>query len=243
MKAPAVTGRPWRVTRVTTIVKPAAATKRPAAPAPGARAVARAAAERRAERRRQRRDAPAGLSEARGLRPLPPALQGRGEQAPRPGAASLAAPPADQRRSAQGGEARASGLRRLRGVGRRRQGRGDQAAGRATRPPSCARGPVRRAHAGRAAPSLPVAVLAPAAWMGRHDHLRPQLVRPGPRRAGREPRHRGAVAPRLSGDQRLRAHAGRRGNDRDQALDAHVARRAVAPFRPPPRRRRSSRGS
>ena len=88
----------------------------------------------------------------------------------------------------------------------------------------------------RASPPLPLAVLAPAARMGWHDHLRPQLVRACPGRAGREPRHRGAVAAGLSGDHGLRAHLGRRGHGRDQALDAHVARGAIAPLRPSPRR-------
>ena len=99
------------------------------------------------------------------------------------------------------GQARAAGVHRLRGVGRRRQGRRDQAAGRAPRPPPRAHRALRRAHARRAAPPLLVALLAAAARMGRHDHLRPQLVRAGPGRAGREPRHRGAVAPGLPGDQ------------------------------------------
>ena len=116
------------------------------------------------------------------------------------------------------------------------QGWRHQAAGRAARPPARARRPVRRADARRVAAPLPVAVLAAAARMGRHDHLRPQLVRARARRAGRELRHRGAVAPRLPGDRRLRALARRRGNGRDQALDAHVGRGAVAPVRTAPGR-------
>ena len=209
--------------------------------ATAAQVAPRATARRRQRRRYRRRrswhqDNRACLSTAGGLRPLAEALQRRGGQASREGAAPPAPLAADQWRSAQRRQPRPSGVHRLRGVGRRRQGRRDQAARRAARPPTRARRPVRRAHARRAAPSLPVAVLAAAARVGRHDHLRPQLVRACARRAGREPRHRGAVAPGLPGDHRLRALPGRRGNGRHQALDAHVARGAAAPVHTAPGR-------
>ena len=96
--------------------------------------------------------------------------------------------------------------------------------------------PFAAPDARRVAAPLPVAVLAAAARMGRHDHLRPQLVRARAGGAGGELRHRGAVAARLPGDRRLRALAGRRGNGRDQALDAHVGRGAAAPVRAAPGR-------
>ena len=57
-------------------------------------------------------------------------------------------------------------LRPVRGLGRVRQGRRDQAARLAARPAPRARGAVRRADAGRAAPPLPVALLAAAARAG-----------------------------------------------------------------------------
>ena len=76
------------------------------------------------------------------------------------------------------------------------------------RPPPCAHRPVRRADARRVAPPLPVALLAATPRMGRYDHFRPLVVRPGAGGTGGGSGHRGAVAEGLRGDQRLRAHVG-----------------------------------
>jgi hypothetical protein len=155
--------------------------------------------------------------------------EGRGNTAGRsPGpAAAAAADPGRPDRDRRQAAARAAGLRGVRGVGRVRQGRGDQAAGRAAGPAARPGRPVQRAHLRRETPPLPVAVLAGAAGLGWHGGARPVLVRPGAGGAGREVRHRGAVAARLPGDRGLRADASRRGHDHRQVLDAPVAGRAA----------------
>ena len=78
--------------------------------------------------------------------------------------------------------ARAAAVRRLRGRRRVRQGRRDQAPRRPARSPPRARRLDRRADVRREAPSLPVALLAAAARLGRDGGARPLLVRA---RAGR----------------------------------------------------------
>ena len=105
-----------------------------------------------------------------------------------------------------------------------------------TRPPARAGGAVRRAHLRREAAPLPLAVLAGAARLGRHGRARPHLVRPGAGRAGRGVRDRGGVAAGLRRDRRPRDHAGRRGHDPGQVLDARLAGGAAAPVRVPPGR-------
>ncbi len=92
-------------------------------------------------------------------------------------------------------------MRRLRGLGRLRQGRGDQtpggAAGSAPRP----RRPVRRARARTRSATTSSALLAGAAGLGRDDRLRPLLVRAGAGRAGRglrQPRRSGGAPTRRS---------------------------------------------
>ena len=75
---------------------------------------------------------------------------------------------------------------------------------------------------------LPVAVLEARPEGRDGDHLRPFLVRPGPRRAARALRHRGRVAAGLPRAQRIRARAGRARRDRDQVLAAYQQGRAAA---------------
>ena len=79
---------------------------------------------------------------------------------------------------------------RVRGLGRIRKGRRDQAARRPDRPAPRPRRPVRRADARREAPPLPVALLARAPRLGRDGRVRPLVVRPRAGGAGRGLRHR-----------------------------------------------------
>ena len=108
------------------------------------------------------------------------------------------------------------------------QGRRDQAPRRPARSPPRARGRDRRADARREAPSLPVALLAAAARLGRDGGARPLLVRARARRARGGVRRRGGVAARLRGDQRLRAQPRPGGDDPRQVLAARLARGAAA---------------
>ena len=124
-----------------------------------------------------------------------------------------------------------AGVRPLRGLGRLRQGRGDQAPGRAARPAPRARRAVRGADVRREAPPLPLAFLAGAAGLGRHGRVRPLLVRAGAGRAGRGLRDHRAVEARLRRDRRVRALALPRGHDPRQVLAAHLRRGAARAVR------------
>ncbi len=111
----------------------------------------------------------------------------------------------------------------LRGLGCRRQGRGDPAhhpvAGGRRLPGDLHRGPDR----GGAEVPLPVAVLARPAARRPVRHLRPDLVRPGPGGAHRRVRDARAVAARLRRDQRLRGPDGRARLLRREVLAAHLS--------------------
>jgi polyphosphate kinase 2 (PPK2 family) len=80
-----------------------------------------------------------------------------------------------------------------------------------------------------AAPSLPVALLAPSAAGRACDHLRSQLVRSCPRRACGGLRQRPGMAPGLRRDQRVRAPADRPRHRAGQVLAAHHEGRAEGP--------------
>ncbi len=139
--------------------------------------------------------------------------------------------------------ARPAAVRAVRGLGRVRQGRSDQAAGGAARPPPRAGRAVRRAHLRRAAPPLPVAVLAGAAGLGRLRGARPVLVRPRARRAGRGLRHRGAVVAGVRRDRRVRADPHRRGHGAREVLAARLARTSSSPASRAAATTRCARGS
>ena len=118
----------------------------------------------------------------------------------------------------------------VRGVGRLRQGRRHQAPGRPPRPAARARRAVRRTVPPRAAPPLPVAVLADVARVGRDGRAGPLLVRPRPRRAGRGIRCRGGLGAGLPRDRRPGDDPGGRGHDHREVLPAPLARGAAEPL-------------
>ncbi len=118
------------------------------------------AADRRTARRLRLRWGTRGLRSASwdastqvDLSPVPRPQGGGARAAARLDAAGAAAP--DPRRPDRRAGAGAAALRRLRGLGRLRQGRRDQTAGRAAGPAPRPRRPVRRAERRREAPPLP----------------------------------------------------------------------------------------
>ena len=152
-------------------------------------------------------------------------------------AAATMAPAAPAHRRADGHRrARAGPAVRVRGQRRGRQGRGHQAPRRAAGPAPLPRDVVRQADVRREAPSVPLALLPVRAGPRRDVGVRPQLVRPGARRAGRGLRHRRGVGSGLRGDRQLRAHQLARGRDHRQVLAADQRRGAAAPLRGPPER-------
>ena len=113
---------------------------------------------------------------------------------------SAGAARAAEQAAAQGPRPGALGDRAVRRLGRRRQGRRHPAHRLGPRTAKLSGHPGRGAHRRGACPSLSVALLASPRPRRPRDDLRPQLVRPRPRRARREPRHAGRVEPRLCGD-------------------------------------------
>ena len=147
------------------------------------------------------------------------------------------APAAPPHRRADGHRrARARPAVRVRGQRRGREGRGDQAPRRAAGPPPLPGDVVRQADVRREAPSVPLALLPVRAGPRRDVGVRPQLVRPGARRAGRGLRHGRGVGSGVRGDRQLRAHQLARGRDHRQVLAADQRRGAAAPLRGSPER-------
>src|SRR3954465_6182587 len=125
--------------------------------------------------------------------PLPPAEEARGGRAARCRADAAAGGPPRARRAGRRPRDRPARMRAVRGLGRERQGRRDQAPRRRARPAPRPRGPVLRAELRREAPPLALALLARAARLGRDVGARPLVVRPRARRAGGEVRDPRAV--------------------------------------------------
>ena len=119
----------------------------------------------------------------------------------------------------------------LRGPGRGRQGRHDQAVHRAPQP---ARRPGRRAgqaHRARAHPVVLPALRRAPADGGRDRAVRPLLVQPGRRRAGDGLLHPGRVPGVHAPGPGVRADAGAQRHPPDQVLVLGVPRRAAHPVR------------
>src|SRR5918995_513761 len=132
-------------------------------------------------------------------------------------------------------DARSAGLCGVRGVGCLGEGRCDQTTRRAARPPSRARGPVRRPDSRREAAPLPGPLLRPAAGLGRYGGVRPVVVRPRAGRARRRPCERAAMATGVRRDRAVRtlARPGRHGGR--EALAPDLGPGAVASLREPSR--------
>ena len=109
----------------------------------------------------------------------------------------------------------------VRGLGRRRQGRHHPPAGLAARPARLQGVADRRTASGGTGAALPVPLLAPPALPRPARGVRPLLVRPRAGGARRGLRRRSGMAPRLRGDQRLRAAARRRRHPAGEDLPAH----------------------
>ena len=115
----------------------------------------------------------------------------------------------------------------LRGAGRGRQGRHDQADHRVPQP---AGRPDRRAAQPDRAGARPVVLPAlhrPPPGQGRDRHLRPLLVQPRRRRAGDGLLHRRGVRPVHDPDPDLRADADRRRDPAAEVLVLGLRRRAA----------------
>ena len=133
--------------------------------------------------------------------------------------------------------------RRPAGHRRRRQGRHGQARAARHQPHRRARVLLPRALQRGAGARLPVALPPGHAGEGHDPRLQPLALRGRARRARQGPGARGAVALALRLDQRLRAHAGARGDDDPQVLPPHLRRRAAGEVPRAPRAHGASTGS
>jgi hypothetical protein len=124
----------------------------------------------------------------------------------------------------------------VRGPGRGRQGRHDQAVHREPEPPWRARDRPGQADRARADRVVPAALHLAPARSGRDRDVRPVLVQPGRRRAGDGVLPAGRGHGVLARGARVRADAGPGRDHPGQVLVLGIQGRAAAPVRPPPAR-------